>query len=245
MSALAVNASYRSMLWWVAVLTACLGLGIYLSNPEDAALSKAAEPQQPHQATNVLPGPGSTGGPNVSGIEQLSGQSPMPVNPLDSVKPPQFRANTSGELVIDEAFRTDLERVYGLYQGPDVLNKLEEFSVHLPDKARQALRDQYQRYVKYDAAVMQNMSALKTQEEMTLELAERELTQLHDLRQTYFGEEAANAMFAQEEAQSKELHDYIRQHTDPALPMMQRVELAQAAWLKAHQTSETPSASAK
>lgn len=248
MPAFTLNPRTQSRLWWWLVLVVCVGALVYLLARRDGALTPVPAPatqQQIPGAMQPLPRQAGEGDTDVLGVEQLSGQKQALVSPLNSVKPPQFKANDKGQLVIDEAFRVDLERVYALYHGPDVLKKLEEFSAHLPDKARQDLRNQYQRYVQYDAAVMQSMTSLKTQEEMTLELAERELAQLHELRQTYFGEEAAKAMFAQEEAHSKELHDYIRQHTDPALPMMQRVELAQAAWLQSRQTPETLPASAK
>lgn len=231
-------------MWWGAVVAFCIGGAFYLLNRSDTGQPAPAPVQQADAAAPPLSHPVGPDAASVSGIEHLSGQAPVAVNPLDSVKPPQFRANDKGQLVVDEAFRVDLERVYGLHQGPDVLKKLEEFSAHLPDRAKQELRSQYQRYVQYDAAVMQHMAAQVAQEDMSLALAERELALLHELRQTYFGQESAQAMFGQEEAHSRELHDYIRHHTDPSLPLMQRVELAQAAWLKAREASQVSPASA-
>jgi hypothetical protein len=238
MPSILLSSPTKRWLPWVVAACACIAAAVFFLNrtDPDSLASKAGQQQPASAAASQHLGASDAYVLQLPGSEQLSGAPDSTQSPLDTVKPPNFRVDAKGQLILDETFRVDIERVYGLHQGPDVLRKLDEFSTHLPDKAKRELRSQYARYVQYDAAVMQSLASLRNAEEMTLENAERELDILHDLRQTYFGPENAQAMFAQEEAQSKEMHDYIRNQTDPNLPMMQRVELAQAAWLKAHGT---------
>jgi len=237
MSSISLNPVAKRWWPWAVAGCVCVAGALYLFNgAQVSAPSPLSGNGLAHEPTaSDAKDASDTGGMPQMGLDGLSGAPASPQSPLESVKPPQFRADAKGQLVVNEAFRTDLERVYGLHHGPNVLRKLEEFSAHLPDSAKQELRNQYHRYVQYDAALTQSMAALHAQGEFTLETAERELTTLHELRQTYFGQDGAQAMFAQEEAHSQELHDYIRNHTDPALPLLERVELAQAAWLKARE----------
>lgn len=169
---------------------------------------------------------------------------PAPVSPLETVRPPVFRADAAGRLITDARMRADLEQVYALHHGPQVLSTLDDLSSHLPPQAQRDLRDMYRRYVQYDTAVNQQMQARQTDDEPTVETADQELQLLRELRRTYFGEELANSLFGEEEQQSIEMNDFIRHHTDPSLPLVQRVEQAQAAWFKAHGISagKTPSA---
>lgn len=237
MSSILLNPAAKRWWPWAVAGCVCLCGVLYFVNSKDVS-APFLPSKQALSHESAAPHPTETTDHGVMqqmGIDGLSGAPASTQSPLDSVRPPQFRADAKGQLVVNEAFRTDLERVYGLHHGPDVLRKLEEFSAQLPDKAKQELRNQYHRYVQYDAALTQSMAALHAQGEFTLETAERELSILHELRQTYFGQESAEAMFSQEEAHSQELHDYIRNHTDPALPLLERVELAQAAWLKARE----------
>lgn len=155
-------------------------------------------------------------------------------SPLDTVRPPVFRVDAAGHLITDARLRGDLEQVFALHQGPQILSKLDELSAHLPVSAQRELRDMYRRYTQYEAAVTQQMQARQTDEEPTVETADQELQLLRELRRAHFGEDLANSMFGEEEQQSLEMSDFIRHHTDPNLPLMQRVEQAQAAWLKAH-----------
>ena len=55
---------------------------------------------------------------------------------LKSVRPPKFRADGQGRLVIDAQTRHDLELVFGLYQGPSVLQILFGFAEGLFGQAR-------------------------------------------------------------------------------------------------------------
>lgn len=173
----------------------------------------------------------------------VTGASPFsPASPLETVKPPQFRADASGHLVVDDRARNDIERIYALYQGPHLLAKLQEFSARLPLQAQQDLRDLYQHYVQYSDALAQSMAARQDGDDASLEGAEREMQTLHDLRQTYFGADRAAAMFGNDEQVAREIHQYMRDHTDPGLPLSERAELAQAAWWKA-KSAQAPAAS--
>lgn len=169
---------------------------------------------------------------------------PAPASPLETVRPPVFRVDAAGRLITDARLRGDLEQVYALHHGPQVLSTLGELSSHLPLQAQRELRDMYRRYVQYDTAVNQQMQARQTDDEPTVDSADQELQLLRELRRTYFGEELANSLFGEEEQQSLDMNDFIRHHTDPSLPLVQRVEQAQAAWLKAHGTSAVPPPSA-
>lgn len=219
-------------LWWVTTGDVAQGGASSGRSSSHAATSPAVVPER--APTDV----------SDANHDAASLSMPAPVSPLASVRPPVFRADASGRLITDARTRGDLEQVYALHHGPQVLSTLDELSSHLPLQAQRELRDMYRRYVQYDTAVNQQMQARQTDDEPTVDSADQELQLLRELRRTYFGEELANSLFGEEEQQSIEMNDFIRHHTDPSLPLVQRVEQAQAAWLKAHGTSvgKTPSA---
>ena len=148
-------------------------------------------------------------------------------SPLDSMAAPVFRATQLGALVIDPQTRTDVERVYALYQRDEATQKLAAFSADLPAKAQRELRDLFQQYAQYAQAVAQTFPP--DQNVSSTEEVSRQLKGLHDLRQQYFGVDGARVMFEQEEETSAKLINLMSQNKGSGLSLSDKAEQAQEA----------------
>ena len=148
-------------------------------------------------------------------------------SPLDSMAAPVFRATQLGALVIDPQTRTDVERVYALYQRDEAMQKLAAFSAELPAKAQRELRDLFQQYAQYAQAVAQTFPP--DQNVSSTEEVSRQLKGLHDLRQQYFGVDGARVMFEQEEETSAKLISLMSQNKGSGLSLSDKAEQAQEA----------------
>jgi hypothetical protein len=153
-----------------------------------------------------------------------------PFNPLDTTEMPTFRASPQGRLVVDTQTRHDVERMAALFAQDNGLQRLDLLSADLPVQARHELRDLYQRYLQYDQAMRQAIPPGQG----TLEEATRQLQILHELRQQYFGQEGAEAMFGAEEATASQLMALMRTQTDPKASLEERAAQAQDLWKKEH-----------
>jgi hypothetical protein len=153
-----------------------------------------------------------------------------PFNPLDTMEMPTFRATPQGKLVLDLQTRNDLERMVALFANDHGLQRLDLLSAGLPAQARQELRDMYQRYLQYSQAMAANISPNQT----TLDEAAKQFQTLHELRQQYFGPEAADALFSAEEAAAAQLMDIMRKQTDAKASIEDRAAKAQDIWKKEH-----------
>lgn len=161
-----------------------------------------------------------------------------PRSPVDSVLPPVFQADTSGNLIKDETARVDIERLLALNERSVALRKLREASAALPPAAQQELRMLFMRYEQYRVAQLQYLESANTAtEEPSLEVMEHELEALSQLRQSYFGSQDSQALFGAEEAATKRLNQLIRTQTDPALPLSRRAEIAQTLWDRERNTA--------
>ncbi|KGM40714.1 hypothetical protein JY96_13485 [Aquabacterium sp. NJ1] len=140
------------------------------------------------------------------------------------MRPPVFRTDGQGNLIIDPQTRSDVERVHALYahDGP---KKLEAFSAELPDTTRRQLKDLYQQWTQYAQAVMQAFPAEPSAD--SLEEARRQLAELKQMRQQYFGPERAKLMFGEEENVSEELLSRIEANKAPKMSFDDKVKQAQ------------------
>jgi len=226
--------------WWLPLaLAASLPLLWWALHDADPSAQPAAPPMAGASAAALASPSSNPFGGRWPDIEQnamaVAGSRDAAPSALKSVRPPKFRADGQGRLVIDAQTRHDLELVFGLYQGPSVLQTLSGLAEGLPGQARQDLLNTYNQYVHYQTAVEQALAALPPEEPLTLSGALREFDVLREVRRRHFGEAVAEAMFGEEEQRTQALNDYMAQHTDPTLPLGERAALAQAAWWKAHE----------
>jgi hypothetical protein len=222
---------HRRRSWWplaaLALIAALVALAWW---PRDEAPADAT------QATNTQlsrPGwfgsaPTTTEAPAPTATTAASEAAPF--NPLDTMQMPTFRATPQGKLVLDLQTRNDLERMVALFANDQGLQRLELLSADLPTQARHELRDMYQRYLQYSQAVSANIPPSQT----TLDEAAKQQQTLHELRQQYFGPEAADALFSAEEAAAAQLMDIMRKQTDAKASIEERAARAQDIWKKEH-----------
>lgn len=146
-------------------------------------------------------------------------------SPIDSVRPPVFRVNDHGQLIIDAQTRADVERLYALYANDGGQEKLAERSAKLPEAAKLELRDLYQHWSQYAQAVMQSLRPDTSAD--PLEEAKRQLVGLRLLRLQYFGADQAHAMFAEEDEMAEDLLHRVEANKNPALSFEEKVHQAQ------------------
>lgn len=124
------------------------------ARPEKDPTTAAGVGTQAPQASHPLPPAWQLswqGSPPATGLDQP--MLPSASNPLDNLKPPVFRANPTGDLVMDPQTRTDVERLHALNERDDALAKLEALSRNLPAQARRELKELYQQHAQYSQAV--------------------------------------------------------------------------------------------
>lgn len=224
----------RRRSWWpLLTLTLIAALAALAWWPGDEAPTEA---RQAADAPLSRPGwfgsaPVSTDAPTQAATSTSPAASEAaPFNPLDTMEMPTFRATPQGRLVLDMQTGNDLERMVALFANDKGLQRLDLLSAGLPAQARQELRDMYQRYLQYSQAVAANIPPSQS----TLDEAARQQQTLHELRQQYFGPEAADAMFSAEEAAAAHLMDIMRKRTDAKAPMEDRAAKAQDILRKEH-----------
>lgn len=235
-----VHGGRRRLAWWAAVsvllamLLAAVWFGAGGWRTGGAPTDDAAPARAPAGAGDPVGGaPASDAreragaGPNQRGDWAAGGG----VSALASVRPPVFRVDAQGSLVVDAQTRGDLEQVFALHHGPAVLGKLGEYTEGLPPSARQAVLQLYSRYVHYEAALEQALAAIPPEDRLTLDGALREFELLREVRRLHFGDAQAEALFGEEEQRTIALNTYMATRTDPALSLSERAALAQAAWL--------------
>jgi hypothetical protein len=214
LAALALIAALAALAWWPS--------GEHTAQETQAANAPLSRPGWFGSApvTSEAPAPAAS----------ASASEARPFNPLDTMEMPTFRATPQGKLVLDLQTRNDLERMVALFANDHGLQRLDLLSADLPAQARQELRDMYQRYVQYSQAMAANIPTSQT----TLDEAAKQQQTLHELRQQYFGPDAADALFSAEEAAAAQLMDIMRKQTDAKASIEDRAAKAQDLWKKEH-----------
>ena len=216
----------QKRVWIGALITLVIVAGTSVSWFKPASESHGTSPLgQPWWSMPMAHHPAK---PNQAEQPQARVAAPPPPaasSPLDTVRPPVFRANGQGHLIIDPQTRGDVERVHALYAHDDGLKRLEAFSAELPDTAKRELKDLYQQWAQYAQAVMQAFPVESSSD--SLEEARHQLAGLKQMRQQHFGPERTRLMFGEEEEVSEELLNRIEANKEPKLSLDDKVKQAQ------------------
>jgi hypothetical protein len=137
-----------------------------------------------------------------------------------------FRLDATGQLVLDERTRLGVESLVALTAPEQMPGALETHLAGLPPKAAAAAREFVGRYEGYVDA--QKRSYPPGQAPLVPEEGLAELAGLQALRVSYFGREAAQRMFGEEDAFAQRLLELMREDPVPDAPMEDKAVRAQA-----------------
>lgn len=154
-------------------------------------------------------------------------------SPLSTMSLPTFAADSRGKLVLNSDTHANIEKLL-LEENPQRMQAtLEKISKDLPPQAVAELRVLVGKFQQYSKALSHSISPENTPD------TEREglklLDSLHQLRVSYLGPEATQAMFGAEEATSRQLIALMAAEKDPNLTPQQKAERAQEIISKAKQ----------
>lgn len=136
-----------------------------------------------------------------------------------------FRLDEHGQLQLDERTRLEFERLLALHDPAQLEQQLETHLAGLPPQAVAAARQLVQQYAGYADA--QKRSYPPGNAPLVAEEGLAELEGLKALRASYFGREAAQRMFAEEEAIARRLLELMRDDPVPHAPMEEKAMRAQ------------------
>ena len=150
----------------------------------------------------------------------------------EQVTPPSkgdlFRIDAAGQLALDERTRLGLESLVALTAPEQMQDALEAHVKGLPPKAAAAARELVGRYEGYADA--QKTSYPPGRAPLVPEEGLAELAGLQALRESYFGREAAQRMFGEEDAVAQRLLELMREDPVPDAPMEDKAVRAQARY---------------
>ncbi len=152
---------------------------------------------------------------------------------LEGTRYEAMRVDPAGRLVLDNAVQENLERLIALNERAALQHKLDELGQGLPVSATRQLQDLLQQYQQYEAALKQAFA--DGGEALSAQDALRQLDAMHALRVRHFGEEAAHALFSDDEEVAREIIHLSMLQSDPSLGFEQRLELAQEAYSRLDQ----------
>lgn len=139
-----------------------------------------------------------------------------------------FQLDAAGQLALDERTRLGVESLVALTAPDQMHTALEEHLKGLPPEAAAAARAFVGRYENYADA--QRSSYPPGRAPLVPEEGLAELAGLQALRETYFGREAAQRMFGEEDAVARRLLELMREDPVPDAPMEDKAVRAQARY---------------
>lgn len=148
----------------------------------------------------------------------------MAASPADKV----FAVDQAGNLVLDEPMRLRLENLVVLSPEDQLSARVEAQVAHLPPKAAAAARELVSRYEGYMSA--QKLSSSSVQAPLLPQEGLAELAELRALRQSYFGQAAAQRLFGKEEQVVQRLLELMMDDPVPDAPMAEKALRAQARY---------------
>lgn len=136
-----------------------------------------------------------------------------------------FRANSQGDLVLNERTRLNIEKHSSLYTPQEQQQRLAVIEATLPASAYAQLVDLMQRYENFTQAVKQAYAPDTAP--ATVEDVAAQLEGVHALRVAHFGEEAAEAMYGKEERISRQLLEFMALEKHEGMTLDEKAERAQ------------------
>jgi lipase chaperone LimK len=204
----------------VAVGIAILALLVREAEPPSAsvALDDGRRSESP-----AAPATTSTREPaNESAIASLP-----PATPIEQSTSPDevFRVDGSGQLVIDEQTRLNMEALLARTERSDLAAAKQQAVESLPPAAAAQAAELLEHYDNYQQAQRQMYPPGIAPP--TEDAAVAELDGLHSLRVAHFGAAAAHAMYGAEETINRSLIDLMRLEKDQSLTMEEKAVRAQ------------------
>jgi len=136
-----------------------------------------------------------------------------------------FRVDASGQLVLDEQTRLNMEALFAQTDRADLADAQRSATAKLPPAAAAEAAVLLERYDNYSQD--QRQSYPPGVAPVTEEAALAELEGLHALRVAHFGPEVATAFYATEEQLTRSLLDLMRLEKDQSLTLQEKAERAQ------------------
>ncbi len=218
--------SLRVLGWLMAVLAAIsFTLVVWRDAGQPGPAGPAPQAEGPRADVRWWGNPQLGTGPDLPTEEVL----PLPTQPLvpEPVNSPEglFQLDERGQLQLDERTRLEVERLLAMHDPQQLEQRMEEHLVGLPSAAVAAARQLVQQYAGYADA--QKRSYPPGTAPLVAEEGLAELDGLNALRVSYFGREAAQRMFGEEEAIARRLLELMRDDPVPHAPMEEKAMRAQ------------------
>ncbi len=230
----------RPALWGLAVVVS-VAAGFWAFGPRDSASSVAHNVAAADAADKDAlrwwshPSLGTHEEPKVE--EALVAEAPEPAPPaIQAPKESLFQLEATGKLALDEHTRLGVESLVALTAPEQMHTALEAHVQGLPPEAAAAARkfvEQYMGYVDAQKSTYPPGRAPLVPEEGLAELAG-----LQALRESYFGREAAQRMYGEEDAVARRLLELMREDPIPDAPMEIKAMRAQARYDAEYQGGE-------
>jgi len=156
-------------------------------------------------------------------------EAPAAVQPITpSAKAGLFQLDGTGQLALDERTRLGVESLVALTAPEQMHTALETHVQGLPPEAAAAAREFVSQYVGYVDA--QRSTYPPGRAPLVPEEGLAELAGLQALRESYFGREAAQRMYGEEDAVARRLLELMREDPIPDAPMEIKAMRAQARY---------------
>ena len=136
-----------------------------------------------------------------------------------------FKADESGNLLLKERTRLNVEKLSWLYTPEELQQKLAVIERTLPPAAYRQLLDLMDRYKNFSVAAKQSYPPDKAP--TTVEEAAAQYDGLHALRIAHFGADATNAMFGREERLGRKLLEFMSLEQHQGLSLEEKAMKAQ------------------
>lgn len=153
---------------------------------------------------------------------------PAAVPGLEGKPQRAFRADARGRLVVDQPMRLHAESLLALNEGDALAARLDTELAGLPAPAAARARElvaQFEAYQTAQAAAFPPGQALLVPEEGLAQLQT-----MQALRAAHFGAEAAQQMFAQDDAVARRILELMREDTSTARSMEEKAMRAQVRY---------------
>jgi hypothetical protein len=191
--------------------------------------------------------PGWWGHPSLGTEEAGSVVIPIEKLPATATPPPSarpvsdglFRVDERGQLQLDEHMRLGVESLLALNDPTALESALDAHLTDLPPQAAAAARRLVRQYADYADAIKRGLTSDTAP--LVPEEGLAELDRLSALRTTYFGREAAQRMFGDEEAITRRLLELMRDDPIPHASMAEKAIRAQARFDKERAGQIAPS----